>query len=285
MNGASALRHHWPEYLMEACGLGLFMVSAGIFGTLLEYAGSPLRQSIESDLLRRGLMGLAMGATAVALIYSPWGKQSGAHYNPAVTLAFLRLGKIGRWDALFYTMAQFLGGLGGVILVEFILGQRFTASPVSFVSTRPGDFGVGTAFIAEVAIAALLMGVVLHVSNTPRLELHTGLFAGGLVALYITIEAPISGMSLNPARSFASAAPAAMWEHLWIYFVAPPLGMLAAAQIYLRVAGRSRIHCAKLHHQNSRRCIFCAPQVQLGVVRATHKIKSEGIAVVSGVIH
>lgn len=285
MNAPSALRHHWPEYLMEACGLGLFMVSAGIFGTLLEYPGSPVNQSIESDFFRRGLMGLAMGVTAVALIYSPWGKQSGAHYNPAVTLTFLRLGKIGRWDALFYTMAQFMGGLGGVILVQSILGQRFTASPVLSVSTRPGDFGAGAAFLAEVVITALLMGVILCVSNSPRLERYTGLFAGGLVALYITIEAPISGMSLNPARSFASAAPAAMWEHLWIYFVAPPLGMLAAAQIYLRVAGRNRIHCAKLHHQNSRRCIFCAPQVQPGAVRATHKVKSEGTAVVSGVIH
>lgn len=86
-----ALREHWPEYLMEAWGLGTFMVSAGLFATLLEYPGSPVREAIENADLRRGLMGLAMGLTAIAIIYSPWSKQSGAHINPVVTLTFWRL--------------------------------------------------------------------------------------------------------------------------------------------------------------------------------------------------
>ncbi len=73
------LTEHWPEYLMEAAGLGIFMISACIFATALEYPGSPLRQSIANPIIRRGLMGLAMGLTAVGIIYSPWGKQSGAH--------------------------------------------------------------------------------------------------------------------------------------------------------------------------------------------------------------
>jgi aquaporin Z len=106
----TALSRHWPEYLMEAAGLGIFMVSAGLFGTLLEYPQSPVHQAIADDGLRRMLMGVAMGLTAVAIIYSPWGQQSGAHLNPAVTLTFLRLGKIARADALFYITAQCLGG-------------------------------------------------------------------------------------------------------------------------------------------------------------------------------
>src|SRR6516162_4081972 len=81
-----ALRTHWPEYLMEAAGLGLFMVSAGLFGTLLEYPQSPVHRAIADPFLRRTLMGVAMGLTAVGIIYSPWGKQSGAHINPATTL-------------------------------------------------------------------------------------------------------------------------------------------------------------------------------------------------------
>jgi len=91
---ADALRHHWPEYVIEAAGLGLFMVSAFMFGALLEHPASLAHQAIPDPLARRFLMGLAMGATAVGIIYSPWGKQSGAHINPSVTLTFLRLGKI-----------------------------------------------------------------------------------------------------------------------------------------------------------------------------------------------
>jgi aquaporin Z len=78
-----------------------------------------------------------------------------------------------------------------------------------------------------------------------------------LVAVYITIEAPISGMSMNPARTFASAVPARHWGDLWIYFTAPVIGMLAAAELYLRTRGAAHIACAKLHHVNTRRCIFC----------------------------
>jgi aquaporin Z len=85
------LRRHWPEYLMEAAGLGFFMLSACAFTVLFYYPESPVGRSVESDILRRLLMGMAMGSTAVALIYSPWGRRSGAHLNPVVTLTFWRL--------------------------------------------------------------------------------------------------------------------------------------------------------------------------------------------------
>ena len=91
----NALRQHWPEYLMEAAGLGMFMISACLFGTLLEYPGSPVHNAIADPMLRRVLMGFAMGLTAIGIIYSPWGKQSGAHINPSITMTFFRLGKIG----------------------------------------------------------------------------------------------------------------------------------------------------------------------------------------------
>mgnify|MGYP003465459333 CR=1 FL=1 len=105
----AALLHHWPEYLIEGWALGVFMISAGVFATLLESPDSPVHAAIHSDVLRRVLIGVAMGLTAIGLIYSPWGKRSGAHMNPAVTLAFLRLGRVRRWDAVFYVAAQFVG--------------------------------------------------------------------------------------------------------------------------------------------------------------------------------
>ena len=89
-----ALRRHYPEYLMEAAGLGLFMVSACGFGVLLNHPESPALAALPDAFLRQALMGLAMGATAAGLVYSPWGRRSGAHMNPAVTLAFLALGKV-----------------------------------------------------------------------------------------------------------------------------------------------------------------------------------------------
>ncbi len=250
------LTEHWPEYLMEAAGLGTFMVSACIFATILEYPGSPIRQTIDDPVIRRGLMGTAMGLTAIGIIYSPWGKQSGAHINPAITMAFLRLGKIEPWDAVFYMVGQFIGGLLGVLLIAILLGSTLAHPSVNYVATIPGTDGTGIAFLAESVISFILMSVVLIAINTQKLARWTGLFAGVLVATYITVEAPLSGMSMNPARTFASALPAQLWTALWVYFTAPLLGMLLAAELYLRLKGAHGVFCAKLHHQNNKRCIF-----------------------------
>ncbi|MDH3497550.1 MAG: aquaporin [Gemmatimonadota bacterium] len=241
---------------MEAAGLGAFMISAGVFGVVLEHPGSPVRDAIADPAVRRGLMGLAMGLTAVGIIYSPWGRRSGAHINPAVTLTFFRLGKVQTWDAVFYVLAQFGGGLAGVGLVALAVGVPFAEPPVHYVVTLPGADGIPVAFTAEVAISFLLMLTILLATNSRSVARYTGLLAGLLVALYIAIEAPLSGMSMNPARTFASALPARLWTALWLYFLAPPLGMLAAAELYTRLRGASRVVCAKLHHDHSSRCIF-----------------------------
>jgi aquaporin Z len=252
-----ALKHHWPEYLIEAAGLGLFMIAAMAFGTVLEHPTSPLRQAIANPLLRRFLMGLAMGSTAITIIYSPWGKQSGAHINPSTTLTFFRLGKMARWDAVFYVTSQFLGAVVGAVAAVVVLDSWVAHPSVNYVVTAPGSVGPIGAFLGEVFITFILMTVILRVSNHPQLNKWTGLCAGLLVATYITLEAPISGMSMNPARSLASAVPARHWADLWIYFTAPVIGMLSAAEVHLRVRHAPQVGCAKLHHENSQRCIFC----------------------------
>jgi aquaporin Z len=251
-----ALQRHWPEYLIEAWALGTFMVSAALFTALLEYPGSPIHQLIPNGHVRRVLIGVAMGLTAIALIYSPWGQQSGAHMNPATTLTFLRLGKVTPWDAAFYIAAQFVGGICGVLLSKLILGQILAHQSVSYVATVPGPAGAGVAFAAETAMACGMMLMVLYVTNTTKLAPYTGLFAGILVVLYITFEAPLSGMSMNPARTFASALPSGIWTSGWIYFSAPVLGMFFAAGLF-RATNDSRLACPKLHHSFKQRCIFC----------------------------
>lgn len=251
-----ALKGHWPEYLMEAAELGIFMVSACVFATLLGHPASPVQQAIPNPLVGRMLMGMAMGLTAISIIFSPWGKRSGAHFNPSVTLTFFRLGKVKPWDALFYIVAQFVGGIAGVLVAAAVLGSLIAHPSVSYAVTVPGPDGPGVAFLAELIISFILMTVVLTISNIRSLARFTGLFAGALVAIYITVEAPLSGMSMNPARTFGSAVSAQLWTALGVYLTAPPLGMLLASEVYLRLKGAHGVICAKLHHQNNKRCIF-----------------------------
>jgi len=250
-----ALKKHWPEYLMEAAQIGLFMVSACVFTIFLYHPCSPVVRAIPKEFVRRLLSGSAMGLTLIAIVYSPWGKRSGAHMNPAFTFTFWGLGKIAPWDALFYVAAQFAGGIAGVGMVALAAQSRLAHPAVNYVATVPGQLGAGAAFAAEAGISFILMAVVLFSANRPHLASKTGLLAGACVAAFITFESPLSGMSMNPARSFGSALFPHLWDSLWIYFVAPPLGMLAAAGACL--CFQRGAPCAKYHHQNSFRCIFC----------------------------
>jgi aquaporin Z len=246
---------HWPEYLIEAAAIGIFMVSAAVFAAILYHPSSPVSGALSNELVRRALMGLAMGSTAVAIIYSPWGQRSGAHMNPAVTLTFFRLGKVRRLDLLGYVTAQFAGATSGIAAAAVVLRGIVSDPSVHYVATLPGPTGDAVAFIAEAAISFVLMLTVLAVSNHARLAPFTGLCAGLLVWTYITFEAPLSGMSMNPARTLGSALLARNYLGLWIYFTAPPLGMLLAAELFMRSRG-ARVICAKLHHPHSGPCIF-----------------------------
>ena len=257
LSAGDALTAHWPEYAIEACLLGIFMFSACVSTVLLEFPGSPVRAMLSSGEFRRVLGGLAMGATALCIFYSPWGKRSGAQINPAVTLTFFRLGRVRGWDALFYAIFQFAGALAGVLAASLVFPEAIRDSNVNFAATVPGGPGNGAAWIAEFLIAMMMMTAVLHFSSHPRLANYTGLVASILVATYIAIEAPFSGMSINPARSFGSALPSGTWMGFWIYLTAPPLAMLTAAEFHVWRAGRNSVRCAKLHHANHYRCIFC----------------------------
>jgi aquaporin Z len=250
----AAIRSHWGLYLIEAWGLGTFMLVAGVVAALLAYAPASFS---EHALIVRSIFGLAMGLTAIAIIYSPWGTKSGAHINPAVTITFLWLGKIARWDAAFYIAAQFIGGAIGLALAALAFPVTLARPSVNYIVTVPGGTGAATAFAAEFAMTFVLMTVILYVSNAEqRIARLTGLCAGVLVALYITLEAPLSGMSLNPARTVASAIPAHDWNSIWVYFSAPPLGMLLAALAYTRLHGFAAVRCAKLNHFWNDHCHF-----------------------------
>ncbi|MCU1305329.1 MAG: major intrinsic protein [Acidobacteriaceae bacterium] len=256
LSASASLRHHWPEYAMEVAELGSYLFVACVFATLLQHPASVVREFVSSSLARRALMGLAMGATAIAIVTSPWGKRSGGHFNPAITFTFYRLGKVEFWDTWFYVIAQFLGAMSGVALAKYVLRAALAHDAVRYAVTVPGMYGSTVAFVAELTISFLLMITVLFATNQKRLAPYTAYFVGILIATYFTFEAPLSGMSTNPARTFGSAVHANYWHALWIYFIAPSMGMLAAGELFLRVRGGAAPYCAKLHHANRERCIF-----------------------------
>ena len=247
---------HWPEYLMEAAELALLVIALCVLTVALEHPASPLRQMLPDPFLRRCLKGLAIAMVIIGIVYSPLGKQSGAHLNPTITLTYFRLGKIQRWDVVFYILAQFVGGFAGVLIASLALRGALASSVVRFAATAPGMPGPWVAFLAEALISFGLMLVILIVSNRPTFARSTSWFAAALTATYIILETPLSGMSMNPARSLAPALFAHLWPALWIYFLAPPLGMLLAAQVYVWMFGKHTVICAKLHHHNDKRCIF-----------------------------
>lgn len=232
------------------------MVSASAFSTLLVHPASPFAAVAIPLVARRVVMGIAMGLTLAAIVYSPVGGRSGAHMNPAVTLTFLRLGKIAPIDAFAYVIAQFLGGAAGIVLAVWMLHGLPTDPSVNYVATVPGPAGTLVAFAAEAVISFGMMLTVLSVSNRQRTARYTGLCAAILVATYITFEAPLSGTSMNAARSFAPALLAHTEHTLWIYFTAPLLGMMLAAETFVATRGLHCVRCAKLHHPPGVPCIF-----------------------------
>jgi aquaporin Z len=247
------LRDHWPEYLLEASGLAIIMlVSSGV-----TVFAQTLLPDGWSALPRRMVEGVAIGSTAVGLVYSPWGLRSGAHYNPAVTLTFLILGRVTLVDAAFYAAFQFAGAFIGIFIAGSILGSLLREPPTMWIVTRPGPYGVWVALLAEFAVAFLAMETILVTAGVPRLSRFTGVFVGLLIFLFVSFESPLSGFSMNPARSFGSAAAASYWSALWLYVLVPPVGMLAAAFLNRSISTWPSTNCAKLAPNCAHPCIHC----------------------------
>src|SRR4029077_19983024 len=110
---------------------------------------------------------------------------------------FLSLGKIAPWDALFYVVAQFIGGFIGVVLSSLLIGAPVADPSVNYVVTVSGPQGPWVAFGAEFGISFLLIAIILNVSNSRRLTRYTPWVAGLLIASYISIESPFSGVSFG----------------------------------------------------------------------------------------
>ena len=246
----AAFRRHWPHYLAEAAGIAFFVCCSGLLTMLMEHPASPVHRALpDSALLRRGLVGLGVCLGLVLIIYSPWGKRSGAHINPAVTLAFWQLGKIKPADALWYVLAQLAGAVGAAQLLKHVFGKLYAHPAVNYTVTEPASTTMQAALVAfgaEFIISLLIMMVTLRALHSARLKEWTGWLLGTLLALYVTFESPLSGMSLNPARTLGTAVAAGSYQGLWVYGLAPPLAMWLATVAVRRFHHGQPLACAVL---------------------------------------
>jgi aquaporin Z len=229
----AAFQKNWKHYLQEALGLAIFMISACFFSAMLFSEKSSWYHAIHSAMTRNILMGIAMGTTAVFIFYSPWTSPSGSQINPAVTLTFLRLNRMCRYDALFFVVFQIAGGTIAVCIMQLFIGSMLINAPVNSAVTVPGKAGIWWAAVTEIVIAFITMSIVLFTSNNASLKRYTRIFAGCLVCTWVIVAGPVSGFGMNPARSLASALPAGIWTAFWIYLFIPFAGMLLAAEFYL----------------------------------------------------
>jgi len=241
---------------MEAAELGVLMFCICLFGTTLYSSVSPVNRLDLSTKEKAFLMGVAVALTTFLIIRSPFGRRTGAHFNPAITLTYFYLRLVHRWDTFNYVMSQFLGGLAGVFAARLILGRKLEDPPVRYVITVPGVHGQLIAFLAEFVLSGILFGVVLFASNRWPLARFSPFFVALVTIFYYVLCPAISGYSVNPARSLSSAMFAQIWQGIWVYFASPCLGMLAAAATYVRGLGPKHVYCAKVFHDLRSPCPF-----------------------------
>ncbi len=252
--GNSLIRAHAPEYLAEFAGTGL-MLFIGLSAIVVNFGeGSPIVDKVPNEHLRRLLTGIIFAGGATFVVYSPLGKRSGGHLNPAVTLAFFLLEKIGPRDAVAYVVAQVVGALLAATAVRLLWGNL--AASVDVGATVPGLGGPVAAVAAEVAITFLVVTLILNFVDRVNIAQYTGAAAGTLIAFLVFVEAPVSGTSFNPARSLGPAVISGDYSYIWIYLAPPLVGALLAAWLFQRFR-RSTTICAKLyHHKDEHLCIF-----------------------------
>lgn len=237
----------WRLYLAELIGTTL-LVALGVSAVIVDFAPtSPLPRLLPDPALRRALTGFLFGTVGALIAVSPVGRVSGAHINPAVTLAFLLQGRMTVRHALGYVVAQLAGGaLGGLAL----LAWRPAGLSLAVGVTRPGPgWGVGAACAGEVlTTAALVLGIFVFVGH-PRLRRFTPLLFPALYAVMVYLEAPISGTSTNPARTVGPALATGIWQAWWVYLVGPLAGAaLAVVASRHRMLGWIEVEVAKVYH-------------------------------------
>ena len=265
-------RLHWFEYGAELVGTA-FLLFAGVSAVVFDFgAGSPLVSVVPDKSVRLLITGLLFAGSSSLVAISPLGKLSGGHINPAVTLAFWAQGKMHPFDLGGYILGQFLGAITGTLLV--VLLWRGKAASVGDGATIPGaGYPLWAVFLVEVSLTFLLVLCIFFFVSSSRLMRWTPLMVWILLAMMVWLAAPISGTSLNPARSFGPALVSWSWHEQWLYWVAPPMGALLAVGAFRLLAISERdILTGKLFHVPHYRSVF--KHVSAPCIPADGKLRS-----------
>jgi aquaporin Z len=260
-------RLHWPEYGSELLGTA-FLVFVALSAVTLSFgSGSPLRVVLLNSSTRRLITGLLLAASGPLVAISPLGKLSGAHLNPAVSLAFWLQGKMHQYDLVGYLASQLLGAVLGAGLAVLIWRER-AASVHNGVTALGIGYSIWSVFLIEMGLTCLLVLAIFLFLSSHRLMRWTPFMTWLLMAFIYWLAAPISGSSLNPARSFGPALVSWFWRDQWVYDVASPIGALLAVGLFrsLNCMGIHDVLTAKLFHAPRYRCIFKdvkAPQLNI----------------------
>lgn len=247
---------HWGEYIAELLGTAI-VILVGLSAVVFNMSEDlPLAKLLPNSSWRLLLTGTIFAGSGSLVAISPLGKLSGGHLNPSVSFAFWLQGKMHRHDFVAYVIAQFIGAIAGEALLIAVWGSH--AQNVNNGMTIPGQgYALWYVFLAEVLITFLLVLLIfIFVSSKPLMR-WTPLMTWFVVAMMVWKESPISGTSLNPARSFAPALLSGVWQDQWLYAIAPPLGALAGVIGFrLLTFGEREILTGKLFHVPHYRCIF-----------------------------
>jgi aquaporin Z len=237
---------HWVPWLCEYAGTAL-LLAGGLSAVFLDIGPhSPVAPVLPSSSARLLLTGLLFAGTGSLVALSPIGRRSGAHLNPAVTLAFWTQRKVHPHDLAGYVIAQVLGAITACALLRLAWGH--TAQVLHLGATQPGHgYSSAQAAALESAMTASLVLMILLMTSSTRTARWTPLGNWLLVATLVWQGAPYTGTSLNPARSLGPALVAPLLANLWPYLVGPLAGALLAVAVFALFTGLNTL-TAKLFH-------------------------------------
>jgi aquaporin Z len=209
----------------EALGTALLVLAIVLAVGLSVAEGSPLAGALPGPGARFLAVGMLVAPFVALLATSPLGRASGAHLNPAVTLAFWVGGRVGTRELTGYVAAQLVGGLAGAAAGRALL-PRAAWESIGGTVTHPG-VPAAAAFALEAGMTALLLVVILTFSSSERLARLTPLAIVPVLTAIIWLGSPWTGASINPARSEGPALAFGDFSDLWLYLVAPSVAGLA----------------------------------------------------------